>query len=113
MKSVGADIRVVNIGKSEASDLIRAFLDSNEMKLEKDADRNKKAVSIRAYKQIDSFVKFWWSGTCQVVDWRLTEIADDRTQIEIRMPYVDEAFVFHSTIVLDLLLIATRTEIPF
>ena len=84
MKSVGADIRIVNAPKEKVAALVRNFIESESLDTVKDVEVSDKLTNIRTSKTIDSYFKFWWKGIPQVIDWKIIELKNEKTKIEIR-----------------------------
>jgi Zn-dependent protease with chaperone function len=87
MRSIGADIRIVNIPKNEVSELIKGFIYSNDLVIEKDEIVNNDVKNIRAVNPMDSYLKFWWTGTPQVIDWKIFESKEGEAKIETRFGF--------------------------
>ena len=83
MKFVGADIRIVDIPKPKVLELIREFIGSNDLRIETDKELNTTVTHVRASHPIDSYLRFWWKGTPQVIDWTIVELKA-QTRIETR-----------------------------
>jgi Zn-dependent protease with chaperone function len=87
MSFLGADIRIVDISKTAVLELARSFIGVNKLHIERDEDLDTAVTHIRAVHPIDSYLKFWWKGTPQVIDWKIVELTADETQIETRFDF--------------------------
>lgn len=83
MKHRGADIRIVNIPKDEAVEIVRNFAASEKLREENEKINDKLAI-IRAINPIDSHLKFWWRGIPQIIEWTLIDLGSNTTRIETR-----------------------------
>ena len=73
MKFLGADIRIIDIPKATVLELVRDFIASHQPDIEKDEELNTAVTHIRAIHMVHSYLKFWWKGTPQVIDWKITK----------------------------------------
>ena len=83
MKHIGADIRNVNLTRQEVVDNIKNFIELQKLIKVKD-ENNSEITVIRVEAPIDSYLKFWWHGTPQIIEWTLIKLNDGRLRFETR-----------------------------
>jgi Zn-dependent protease with chaperone function len=107
MKSKGAEIRILKLPKEEVSDFVRKFIESKKLEIEKDENLSSELTNIRASNQIDSYVKFWWRGSPQLIDWKIFELKNNETKIETRFGYQKKYWLWFWCVLIMLCIHAT------
>jgi len=103
MRTLGAEIRTINISQEKALKAVKAYITNQDMTIEREVLCDDNVLQIISSNKNDSCIKSWLKGNPQIVEWLIIAMNGFETRIEARFGLHKKYWIWFFSIFLTLI----------